>query len=536
MTATVGTGDAPAVPRGSPASFAASLQAVCDAVTAVASLVSSQVSWQRSDTEVLHGVRQVHVLRSTVEALHLDLVRALDGRSLATASPVATSPEGFLRATCLVGAGQARRDVAAARATAPGQPLAPLALELAAGRQTRAHVDVAVRVLDRIPAGTLARPGAAARVVDYLRLAAADATPLDMDRAARQLLERTGWVEVGAAVRFDPDGHTRRFLDVHTDSTGMVVGSFQLDAVSGATVRSALDAASAPEPGADGSPDRRQARQRRADALVRVAEAALGVGVPRRGERPRVVVHVTPEQLLDARPGVGPARLEDGEPVSTGTARRLACDAVLQRVVSTPSLGPLDVGREHRLVTLAQRRALAARDGGCVVPGCGASPGWCDAHHVVHWADGGRSDLSTYVSLCPGHHTAVHAGSWEVTLVHGQVMVTPPRWVDPTRTPRPARHQRIERVLHDVDGAACEGRDAPARDDAVQRLLLADELSPRRRNGKSAASSAPPGSARPAPVSRPAAAPCRPLATAPQASRAGVPSTPDGGAGPHVPP
>ena len=61
--------------------------------------------------------------------------------------------------------------------------------------------------------------------------------------------------------------------------------------------------------------------------------------------------------------GVGLGRLERGDPVSTRVARRLACDAVLQRVVSTPSLGPLDVGREHRLVTLAQRRALAARDG-----------------------------------------------------------------------------------------------------------------------------------------------------------------------------
>ncbi|WP_237566073.1 HNH endonuclease [Ornithinimicrobium cerasi] len=33
---------------------------------------------------------------------------------------------------------------------------------------------------------------------------------------------------------------------------------------------------------------------------------------------------------------------------------------------------------------------------------------WCEAHHVVPWAQGGRSDLSNYALLCPRHHTWVH--------------------------------------------------------------------------------------------------------------------------------
>ncbi|WP_340288665.1 HNH endonuclease signature motif containing protein, partial [Aquipuribacter hungaricus] len=230
--------------------------------------------------------------------------------------------------------------------------------------------------------------------------------------------------------------------------------------------------------GADGEPDRRQPRQRRADALVALAETALGVAVPRRGERPRVVVHVTPGQLDGTAASL--AQVEGDGPVSPRVTRRLTCDAVLQRVVTTPSLGPLDVGREHRLVTLAQRRALAARDGGCTVPGCGAPPDWCDAHHIVHWADGGPSDLDNYTLLCPGHHTAVHAGTWQVHTTDGQITVTPPRWVDPTRTPRPVRYHRVEQALADLDllGTGAEGPAPPAdtsppdrqRDSRLHRL------------------------------------------------------------------
>lgn len=236
---------------------------------------------------------------------------------------------------------------------------------------------------------------------------------------------------------------------MHTDDTGMVVGSFQLDAVTGATFRTALDQHSAPTVGAEGDPDRRSARQRRADALGAVCETALGVAVPRRGERPRIVVLATPEQLAGA--SAGSAFLESGDPLSHAETTRLACDAVLQRVVMDPSAGPLDVGRTHRLVTLAQRRALEVRDGGCVIPGCGAQAIWCDAHHLVAWSAGGPTDLCNLCLLCPAHHTVVHAGSWRVFLEDGQLLVTPPRWVDPTRTPRPVRHHVLRRTVDDLD-------------------------------------------------------------------------------------
>ncbi|MGZ4113686.1 MAG: HNH endonuclease signature motif containing protein, partial [Actinomycetota bacterium] len=32
----------------------------------------------------------------------------------------------------------------------------------------------------------------------------------------------------------------------------------------------------------------------------------------------------------------------------------------------------------------------------------------CDAHHVVHWADGGETSVGNLVLLCRPHHRRVH--------------------------------------------------------------------------------------------------------------------------------
>ncbi|WP_462417973.1 HNH endonuclease signature motif containing protein [Kytococcus sp. Marseille-QA3725] len=36
------------------------------------------------------------------------------------------------------------------------------------------------------------------------------------------------------------------------------------------------------------------------------------------------------------------------------------------------------------------------------------STGWCHAHHIRHWADGGATDLANLALLCQRHHTVVH--------------------------------------------------------------------------------------------------------------------------------
>jgi hypothetical protein len=101
----------------------------------------------------------------------------------------------------------------------------------------------------------------------------------------------------------------------------------------------------------------------------------------------------------------------DGQFVGTlhrADVERMLCDCTISRVVTGPDGLPLEVGRSQRTPSPAQRRALHTRDGGCRFPGCQRPPGWTDAHHVVHWKDGGRTDLDNLVSLCDHHHHVVH--------------------------------------------------------------------------------------------------------------------------------
>lgn len=145
-----------------------------------------------------------------------------------------------------------------------------------------------------------------------------------------------------------------------------------------------------------------------ADALVlAVGHHATCVGGPARGgDQARVIVTIDLEQL---RSGVGGATLlGSGEQVTAGQARRIACSAGILPVVLGGESLPLDVGRERRLFTAAQRAALAVRDRGCAFPGCDRPPSDCEVHHrAVPWRDGGPTDLENGVLLCPHHHHLV---------------------------------------------------------------------------------------------------------------------------------
>ena len=48
------------------------------------------------------------------------------------------------------------------------------------------------------------------------------------------------------------------------------------------------------------------------------------------------------------------------------------------------------------------------------VPGCGSR--YAVAHHIEHWALGGRTSLGNLVLLCRRHHRAVHEGGFKVSI------------------------------------------------------------------------------------------------------------------------
>jgi len=94
------------------------------------------------------------------------------------------------------------------------------------------------------------------------------------------------------------------------------------------------------------------------------------------------------------------------------------------------------LGRTRRLVSPAQRLALAARDRGCSFPACDRPPDWCETHHVNPWADGGTTDLDNTTLLCGFHHREHTKRGWAVRITHGLPEWIPPHWIDPQQVPR----------------------------------------------------------------------------------------------------
>jgi Domain of unknown function (DUF222)/HNH endonuclease len=219
--------------------------------------------------------------------------------------------------------------------------------------------------------------------------------------------------------------HQRRRLDIWPDVHDMTRVSGEFDGEDGQSLITAIRAVMDAWARSGTDPDARTPTQRRADALGEICRQWLAgrdrptVG----GERPHLVVTIDHRTLLE-RSG-GHAECADTGSITPEAARRLACDAQITRVITGPGSEPLELGRMTKTVPPGLRRAVSVRDRGCRFPGCGRPPGWCDAHHVRHWADGGETSLHNLVLLCRPHHRAIHRG-FDVEMVEGRPMFTRP--------------------------------------------------------------------------------------------------------------
>jgi hypothetical protein len=141
-----------------------------------------------------------------------------------------------------------------------------------------------------------------------------------------------------------------------------------------------------------------------------------------------------PDTVAEFLAAAGPVEGVDGEGVldlSTDPAgvELLPSAAVRIAALAATLLGtriPLAVGRTARTATPAQRRALAARDKGCIIPGCGIPAEACQTHHVDDWATGGETDLPNLTLLCWAHHRQVDLGMWTIVPATDREPIPPP--------------------------------------------------------------------------------------------------------------
>src|SRR5256714_2119761 len=140
-----------------------------------------------------------------------------------------------------------------------------------------------------------------------------------------------------------------------------------LEVSAGLALKLAIDALARPL----GGDDRRSPKQRRADAVVELAQQAMDQGrLPaRHGVRPHLSVHTTIEGLKGEL-GVAASQLQEGTPISSKTVQRLACDGTLHRVLKADSM-VIDVGRAKRTAQPAQWRGPKARASTPARPGGG---------------------------------------------------------------------------------------------------------------------------------------------------------------------
>jgi len=419
--------------------------------------------WSLTDRELAVEVADAVALRAQADAVLLARLGEADARGLAR-SRGSSSMVAWLRGSHRLSSGEASRLVKTARALR--EQLPATAQAMAAGEVHLGQAEViadSLKDLDPSISPALVAEGEANLIAECARL-----DPPDLGRLGRrleELLDPDGVQARDEAKICDHEARAfgKREFTLSPDpygSGGLIRGRY--DAAGYAVLTAALEALSTPwtqganpplgagvtgldghdeAGGLDGGKDDRSPAQRRYDAVIEVHRRALHHPATTTGDGGKAQIRVTiPLTSLTDRTGVGV--LDDGSEISPTLARVLACDAAIIPAVLNGHGQPLDLGRERRLFTGPARTAIEVRDGGCVWPGCTRPPGWCQIHHLVPWAQGGRTDQSNGRLFCWHHHREIEQRDWQAFHHHGRIWLRPPARLDPQRRARINHHHR----------------------------------------------------------------------------------------------
>ncbi|MGP5026471.1 DUF222 domain-containing protein, partial [Glutamicibacter ardleyensis] len=174
--------------------------------------------------------------------------------------------------------------------------------------------------------------------------------------------------------------------------------------------------------------------ERALNALMDILTTIPTIGGGSQRIRPEVLVHLKLENLQDL--ASGDARTAHGVKLPPGDLRRLLCEADIIPAVFNSKSELLDYGRAQRLVPEKLKRAVLARDHGCIVPGCTEPPEKIEFHHIDPWWMGGETKLINLSGLCRGAHMDADSGRIKIVVVDGLPHVILPKHIDPEQLPR----------------------------------------------------------------------------------------------------
>jgi 5-methylcytosine-specific restriction protein A len=404
------------------------------------SAVTAALAELRASTAGLSGqelIDQLVFLQSALrqvrhDSLHVVARLTNEGEFEARAVRPAAGVADLLR----IAPAEARRMVSTARAVFPtglgGEPLEP---KLPATATALAGYEIDTEhalVIDRALSSSAARRiglerciGVEAQLAGWAR----EYRPDELAILANRLLD--GLDQDGPRPEDDYPQVNELHMSPAPEGGGRIKG--RLDAPTYEAVARAVRSATAPEVDTG-----KLLGERQAEALAAICEHALDDSyLPQEGgQRPHMTAVFDYDRLVERGRG---ATLEFGGHTPAAQLRRILCDSCVTPAVLGGDGVPLDLGRTRRTASPAQRAALAVRDRGCAHPGCDKTPSWCSAHHVIHWADGGPTDLDNLVLLCLHHHIMVHESGWRIHMRNGHPEFIPPKWIDFEQEPRRRR-------------------------------------------------------------------------------------------------
>ena len=149
-----------------------------------------------------------------------------------------------------------------------------------------------------------------------------------------------------------------------------------------------------------------------ADALVSVSQDALDRAEPvMPSQDPLVTVFVDAASasaapaLNEAVPEPPPPRawVEGGIRVGPNTLEKLLCLGAVELIGVDQDFNPIAATPAHRAIPPKLRRAILARDGGCVIDGCDSTYR-LQPHHLRPASNGGTTAPDNLATVCWFHH------------------------------------------------------------------------------------------------------------------------------------
>lgn len=174
--------------------------------------------------------------------------------------------------------------------------------------------------------------------------------------------------------------------------------------------------------------------------LARSIDAAVALLMDRRPPGPAragVGIIVDLETVTNGPHDATVSEFDDGRLVPPTALDRFLCDPIIT-LLGVDRADDVLKAIQARTASDLQRRALRAMHPTCAHPGCDVSFDRCQIHHLVHWRNGGPTELANLFPLCMTHHHDVHDRGWDYEVGPKRQLVPVPPDRTTRRTPGPA--------------------------------------------------------------------------------------------------